>query len=66
MSTEQFAVDGDVAGHAEPGVADLAVDEMIQFERVGFVRLDAFDPEPAPSGYGPTGEEDLVAYYAHP
>jgi glutamyl-tRNA synthetase len=44
--------DGDVTGYAEPGVADYAVDDLLQFERVGFARIDA------------TGEE-LVAYYTH-
>ncbi|AGB37588.1 glutamate--tRNA ligase [Natronococcus occultus] len=47
-------MDGDVTGHAEPGVADLATDELVQFERVGFVRIDGTD-----------GDE-TVAYYAHP
>jgi glutamyl-tRNA synthetase len=43
---------GDVAGRAEPGYVDAAVDEVVQFERVGFARVDA----PAPDG---------VAYFAH-
>ncbi|WP_280536794.1 glutamate--tRNA ligase [Halopenitus sp. POP-27] len=66
LETMLRTVDGDVVGYAEPRVADLAVDDVIQFERVGFVRIDTFDPNPASSGYGPTGEEDLVVYYAHP
>jgi glutamyl-tRNA synthetase len=40
-----------VRGLAEPGCEGLSVDEMIQFERFGFVRVDSADP--------------LVAYYAH-
>jgi len=46
-------MDGDVAGVAEPEIADAAVDDVVQFERVGFARLD--------------GESDgeTVAYYAH-
>ncbi|ELZ17797.1 glutamyl-tRNA ligase [Haloterrigena salina JCM 13891] len=48
--------DGDVRGHAEPGVGDLASDEMVQFERVGFARIDRHDDE----------EEETVVYYAHP
>ncbi|AUX09812.1 glutamyl-tRNA synthetase [Halalkaliarchaeum desulfuricum] len=46
--------DGDVRGVAEPDFAETAVDEMIQFERVGFVRVDDH------------GEEESVVYYAHP
>jgi glutamyl-tRNA synthetase len=46
-------MDGDVEGHAEPGVADYDVDSMLQFERVGFARVDE------------QGEE-TVTYFAHP
>ncbi|MFA9518340.1 glutamate--tRNA ligase [Halopenitus sp. H-Gu1] len=66
LETMMRTIDGDVTGYAEPEVADLAIDDLIQFERVGFVRIDDFDPDPEPQGYGPTGEEDLVVYYAHP
>ncbi len=45
--------DGDVSGYAEPGVREYETDEMLQFERVGFVRLD--DQE----------DDCTVAYYAH-
>ncbi len=45
--------EGDVSGRAEPGLTDVAPDEVIQFERVGFARIDATDPE-------------IVAYFAHP
>ncbi|WP_126661545.1 glutamate--tRNA ligase [Haloterrigena salifodinae] len=60
-ATESVAVrmrtpDGDVRGHAEPGVGDLESDEMVQFERVGFARIDRHDDE----------EEETVVYYAHP
>ncbi len=48
-------MDGDVTGRAEPGVAALEPDEMVQFERVGFVRIDGAD-----------GEDGTLAYYAHP
>jgi glutamyl-tRNA synthetase len=43
--------DGDVTGRAEPGFAGAAVDEVVQFERVCFARVDARDP--------------AVAYVAH-
>ncbi|WP_226041867.1 glutamate--tRNA ligase [Natrinema sp. DC36] len=49
-------MEGDVRGHAEPGVGDLESDEMVQFERVGFARIDRHDEE----------DEETVAYYAHP
>ena len=59
-------VDGDVRGYAEPAVTDAAVDVVVQFERIGFARLDAFDPAATEEPDGPTGKEELVAYYAHP
>jgi len=43
---------GDVRGYGEPGVVEYDRDEMLQFERVGFVRID--DPG-----------EKVVAYFAH-
>ncbi|WP_435074187.1 glutamate--tRNA ligase [Halorubrum sp. HHNYT27] len=66
LQTLLRAVDGDVRGFAEPAVADADVDDLVQFERVGFARIDDFDPEPTDEANGPTGEEDLVTYYAHP
>jgi len=47
-------MDGDVSGHAEPGVGDLEPDEVVQFERVGFARIDRHE------------DEETVAYYTHP
>ncbi len=47
-------MDGDVSGRAEPGVADLESDDLVQFERVGFARIDRHD------------EDETVVYYAHP
>jgi len=46
-------MDGDITGIAESGVRDYDVDAMVQFERVGFARLDAFT------------DDEIVAYYAH-
>jgi glutamyl-tRNA synthetase len=43
--------EGDVSGYAEPGVGDYRTDDTLQFERVGFARVDATAP--------------LVAYFAH-
>ncbi|WP_135303301.1 glutamate--tRNA ligase [Haloarcula amylovorans] len=48
-------MDGDVTGIAEPGVLEYDADDMLQFERIGFARVDAIAPE---------GES--VAYFAHP
>jgi glutamyl-tRNA synthetase len=46
-------MDGDVSGYAEPGVAGYEPDDLLQFVRVGFVRIDALG-------------EEAVAYYTHP
>jgi len=46
-------MEGDVEGVAEPEFADTDVDEIVQFERVGFVRVDDH------------GDDEAVAYYAH-
>lgn len=45
--------DGDVVGRAEPEIRDAPVDDIIQFERVGFARVDAHGPD------------RTVAYFAH-
>ncbi|MEF8883113.1 MAG: glutamate--tRNA ligase [Halapricum sp.] len=47
-------MDGDVTGYAEPGVAEYDADDMLQFVRVGFVRIDRH------------GDDESVVYYAHP
>ncbi len=51
-------MDGDVRGRAEPGVAELEGDELVQFERVGFARIDRHESD--------DGDERTVAYYTHP
>ncbi|WP_129116415.1 glutamate--tRNA ligase [Halegenticoccus tardaugens] len=45
--------DGDVTGRAEPDFADAEIDDVVQFERVGFARVDAHD------------EDGSVVYFAH-
>ena len=72
--------DGDVKGHAEPAVADNDPDGMMQFERVGFARIDAQERGrngasngDTDDGTGDAGEEHegdrgtdrTIAYYAH-
>ena len=47
-------MDGDVEGRAEPTVAERNSGEMVQFERVGFARIDRQE------------DGETVAYYAHP
>jgi len=47
-------MDGDVEGAAEPEFADTDADEVVQFERIGFARLDRHE------------DDESVAYYAHP
>ena len=66
LETLLRTVDGDVRGIAEPALADVDPDTVVQFVRVGFARIDAFDPEATDEADGPDGSEDLVAYYAHP
>ncbi|MFB6354020.1 MAG: glutamate--tRNA ligase, partial [Halobacteriales archaeon] len=52
--TKLRTADGDVSGHAEAGLAEYEPDAIVQFERVGFARVDA-----------QSGRE-TVAYFAHP
>ncbi|MCQ4333587.1 glutamate--tRNA ligase [Natronomonas sp. F2-12] len=47
-------MDGDLKGHAEPGIAGYNTDDVVQFERIGFARIDRH------------GAEETVAYFAHP
>ncbi|WP_264555368.1 glutamate--tRNA ligase [Halocatena marina] len=46
-------MNGAIEGHAEPGVREYAPDDLVQFERVGFVRIDEMND---------TG----IAYFTHP
>jgi len=46
-------MDGDVEGHAEPGTGDRDPGEVVQFERIGFARIDEQGGR-------------TVAYFAHP
>jgi len=57
-------MDGDVTGRVEPRLLTSEPDDMVQFERVGFARIDSV-PE---SDDAATIDEDeaLVAYFAHP
>jgi len=48
-------MDGDVTGVAEPGLVSYDRNEMLQFERIGFARIDSVNRD---------GES--VAYFAHP
>jgi glutamyl-tRNA synthetase len=47
--------EGDETGHAEPGVRTAEPDDVVQFERIGFARIDGV-PE----------DGEVVAYFAHP
>ena len=53
-------MDGDVSGRAEPGFADRDVDDLLQFERIGFVRVDEVAEDGAASG------DESVVYFTHP
>ncbi|NLV07236.1 glutamate--tRNA ligase [Haloarcula rubripromontorii] len=50
-------MDGDVSGVAEPGLLGYDADDVVQFERIGFARLDDIAEDP---------ETESVAYFAHP
>jgi len=53
VETRLRTPNGDIDGYAEPGVTGYDADDLLQFERVGFARLDEFGVP-------------LVAYFAHP
>jgi glutamyl-tRNA synthetase len=53
-------MDGDVTGLAEPRFAEFDADDVVQFERIGFVRVDRVAADGAESG------DESVAYFAHP
>jgi glutamyl-tRNA synthetase len=60
LETRLRTMDGDVDGYAEPGLDEYEADDLVQFERIGFARIDAF-------GWATGDDEfDLVAYYTHP
>jgi glutamyl-tRNA synthetase len=52
--TQMRHMDGDVVGYAEPGFRETESDEMVQFERVGFARVDRHEED-----------DESVAYFAH-
>ena len=47
-------MDGDDLGHAEPKTETYERDAIVQFERIGFARIDRHD------------DDESVAYFAHP
>ena len=61
VKTRLRTPNGDLNGYAEPGIAQYDSDIVVQFERVGFARLDAV---PGDDGEQ-SGDMPLVAYYAH-
>ena len=54
VSVRMRTPDGDVRGAAEPDFATAGVDSVIQFERIGFVRVDD------------RGPGEAVVYWSHP
>jgi glutamyl-tRNA synthetase len=62
--------EGDVSGVAEPEFAETDVDDVVQFERIGFARVDRVAPRATDSqAVEPRDrhdDEESVAYYAHP
>ncbi|KTG27500.1 glutamate--tRNA ligase [Haloferax profundi] len=53
VSVRMRTMDGDVLGVAEPDFGDVPVGELVQFERVGFVRVDTTD------------HDETLVYFAH-
>ncbi|MGM0605568.1 MAG: glutamate--tRNA ligase [Halobacteriota archaeon] len=54
VSVRMRTMDGDVLGHAEPAFESTDPDEVVQFERVGFVRVDRHE------------DDESVTYFSHP
>ncbi|WP_128478206.1 glutamate--tRNA ligase [Halorussus pelagicus] len=52
--TQMRKKEGDVVGYAEPGFRETEPDEMVQFERVGFARVDRQE-----------ADDETVVYFAH-
>ncbi|USZ67947.1 glutamate--tRNA ligase [Halorussus salilacus] len=52
--TQMRRKEGDVVGYAEPGFREADPDEMVQFERVGFARVDRQE-----------ADDETVVYFAH-
>jgi glutamyl-tRNA synthetase len=67
-------MDGDEHGVAEPGLAAHDVDDVVQFERVGYARIDDVSPRDTESSSGDEprddvefeGDADVQTYFAHP
>ncbi|MFB6124407.1 MAG: glutamate--tRNA ligase [Halanaeroarchaeum sp.] len=53
VTVRMRTMDGDVEGLAEPGIADDEADDLVQFVRVGFARIDRHE------------DDETVAYFAH-
>ena len=53
VSVTMRTAEGDVAGEAEPDFADVETDEVVQFERIGFTRVDE------------QGDDETVVYWTH-
>jgi len=58
-------MDGDVTGVAEPAFADAAVNDVVQFERMGFVRVDRAAHRDTDGRSSADGDEGAVVYFAH-
>ena len=57
--------DGDVLGRAEPEIDETTVGDVVQFERVGFCRIDSHESTASDSGDDPTEDDVSVVYLAH-
>ena len=53
ISVRMRTIDGDVRGAAEPEFAETTIDDVVQFERIGFARVDHH------------ADRESVTYFAH-
>jgi len=58
-------MDGDVTGIAEPDFGDVPVDDVVQFERVGFTRVDSVAHGSTEDRPTAADREGRVTYFAH-
>ncbi len=58
ISVRMRTPDGDITGIAEPDLTDAKIDDIVQFERVGFARIDTKDEQSL--------DTDMTVYWTHP
>ncbi|ADQ66783.1 glutamyl-tRNA ligase [Halogeometricum borinquense DSM 11551] len=59
VAVRMRTMEGDVTGVAEPDFADTETDDVVQFERIGFVRVDSHDSDARDA------DDESVVYWSH-